>query len=665
MDEDELSSLGEEAAQTRRRMEEERRGRMCPICLGKPVAGRMTKCGHIFCFPCILHYIQLSDIPKSAKCPICGDTVHEGMLKSVKYLDATSMLDAQKGEVDSQDGQDGGDQDNGGVTPTLAHVHSDDHGGYHHHDAVLGEMEGFEEAHDGTRAVDALSESGRTDGTHAASSRSRRVHMRLIQRPPMTTLALPSSPTWPSDAIPPHTAPWFFLPDILSYSRHMLASPEYMLSELQRELAELQKEWQALAGDALGRDFVSAAREKVERQVGKVQAELMTDLVRRSESESREAWGVAVGGEIRERERRRERERQAQARANQARLKVADDLAAEGPQGPPLQGTWGPAAFPSPAEELPTPASTPGRRPRKRVQAGPPTPAATVLSPSYYFYQSSLGANVFLHPLDIRILLAYFGSYSAFPPMLSFASSGFDPGTITEELRKRCKYLSHLPLGTEVVFVEAELEDIVGKQGLAAFEQPLKIRREKRRARVRREDRAKSKWEKEERERRPTPVTSTPSAMRIASVEDHDFALALARSAVDSQAGSSWGREASLGPGSAGASSPFHTPGTSPNVAAGVWGAGATPGRPTFASTAQAAASAPLRLARERADPMDSADSAAWDAAFERLGLGERGDEEEGQGAAGGEGEGKGRKAKKGGRAKKVLVLGGGGGRRA
>jgi hypothetical protein len=38
---------GEEAAVRRQRMEEERQGRTCPICLSKPVAGRMTKCGHV------------------------------------------------------------------------------------------------------------------------------------------------------------------------------------------------------------------------------------------------------------------------------------------------------------------------------------------------------------------------------------------------------------------------------------------------------------------------------------------------------------------------------------------------------------------------------------------------------------------------------------------
>ena len=47
IDETELQGLGEDAARVRQRMEEEKRGRMCPICLGKPVAGRMTKCGHV------------------------------------------------------------------------------------------------------------------------------------------------------------------------------------------------------------------------------------------------------------------------------------------------------------------------------------------------------------------------------------------------------------------------------------------------------------------------------------------------------------------------------------------------------------------------------------------------------------------------------------------
>lgn len=46
----ELEGMGEEAAERRRRVEEEKAGRSCPICLGRPVAGRMTKCGHVSCW---------------------------------------------------------------------------------------------------------------------------------------------------------------------------------------------------------------------------------------------------------------------------------------------------------------------------------------------------------------------------------------------------------------------------------------------------------------------------------------------------------------------------------------------------------------------------------------------------------------------------------------
>ena len=53
----------------------------CPICLYPPKAAKMTRCGHIFCFACMLHYLSLSD--KSwRKCPICYESVHLQDLKS-------------------------------------------------------------------------------------------------------------------------------------------------------------------------------------------------------------------------------------------------------------------------------------------------------------------------------------------------------------------------------------------------------------------------------------------------------------------------------------------------------------------------------------------------------------------------------------------------------
>lgn len=57
----------------------------CPICLYEPTAGKMTKCGHVYCWSCILHYLSLSD--KSwRKCPICFESIYKSDLKSVRVI---------------------------------------------------------------------------------------------------------------------------------------------------------------------------------------------------------------------------------------------------------------------------------------------------------------------------------------------------------------------------------------------------------------------------------------------------------------------------------------------------------------------------------------------------------------------------------------------------
>jgi len=54
----------------------------CPICLYAPKAAKITRCGHVFCWPCILHYLALSD-HQWRKCPICFESIHRQDLKSV------------------------------------------------------------------------------------------------------------------------------------------------------------------------------------------------------------------------------------------------------------------------------------------------------------------------------------------------------------------------------------------------------------------------------------------------------------------------------------------------------------------------------------------------------------------------------------------------------
>ncbi|XP_074869353.1 E3 ubiquitin-protein ligase RNF10 isoform X2 [Carettochelys insculpta] len=58
----------------------------CPICLYPPTAAKITRCGHIFCWACILHYLSLSERTWS-KCPICYGSIHKKDLKSVVAME--------------------------------------------------------------------------------------------------------------------------------------------------------------------------------------------------------------------------------------------------------------------------------------------------------------------------------------------------------------------------------------------------------------------------------------------------------------------------------------------------------------------------------------------------------------------------------------------------
>ncbi|XP_022102133.1 RING finger protein 10-like [Acanthaster planci] len=54
----------------------------CPICLYPPTAAKITRCGHIYCWTCMLHYLALGE-KTWRKCPICYEAVHQQDLKSV------------------------------------------------------------------------------------------------------------------------------------------------------------------------------------------------------------------------------------------------------------------------------------------------------------------------------------------------------------------------------------------------------------------------------------------------------------------------------------------------------------------------------------------------------------------------------------------------------
>lgn len=119
--------------------------------------------------------------------------------------------------------------------------------------------------------------------------------------------------------------------------------------------------------------------------------------------------------------------------------------------------------------------------------------------------------SIFLHPLDIRILVSHFSSYAAFPDSITVRVESYAETTVNEDLRKRCKYLAHLPEGADVVFVEADLEGVVGVEGLKPFEASLKMRRARRKDKGKKDDKARARAEEREREKLALPLAMAQS----------------------------------------------------------------------------------------------------------------------------------------------------------
>jgi hypothetical protein len=280
----------------------------------------------------------------------------------------------------------------------------------------------------------------------------------------------------------------------------MLATPSYLITDLTQDLNELASERRILSGmtDDLSVLFVDAADEKVRNQIAKATA-LETPFLREKIDKT-----TRDQREIEERvafyENRRKQgvamHFQGQPDAPQEFLALKSGTLPSTPE-PPVQSG---------------PPTGSRNNPRQRRNVNPPPPSTS----TYYYYQAASGLPIFLHPLDIKILLSHFSSYPAFPDVITIRVDAFSEGTVNDDLRKRCKYLAHMPDGADVVFIEADLTDVVGgpEGGLKNFEGALKMRAARRKEKGRKDERARVRAEEREREKDrdvfsvPAPATT-------------------------------------------------------------------------------------------------------------------------------------------------------------
>lgn len=87
----------------------------------------------------------------------------------------------------------------------------------------------------------------------------------------------------------------------------------------------------------------------------------------------------------------------------------------------------------------------------------------------YYFYQMADGQHYYLHPLCNKILKYEYGDYSNFPETINCRIISLEESTINDDMRKRFKYLSHLPLTCDIVLCEIYLSDIVSSATFKKF----------------------------------------------------------------------------------------------------------------------------------------------------------------------------------------------------
>ena len=140
----------------------------------------------------------------------------------------------------------------------------------------------------------------------------------------------------------------------------------------------------------------------------------------------------------------------------------------------------------------------------------------------FYFYQSSDGQPIFLHALNVQMLVKQYGALEKCPPVIqaqvniksldivikSDSSRDVIMSTLqilekegavmSDQLRDRLRYLKHLPVSTNFEVAELELCGLVDKETMAAFREQVEARRRARSRKLREERRREKKIQQEE-----------------------------------------------------------------------------------------------------------------------------------------------------------------------
>merc|ERR1719291_602255 len=421
----------------------------CPICLFPPNAAKLTLCGHVCCWPCILHYLALTD-DTSRKCPICDHMVAREDLRSVV------------------------------VVPQPDHC---------------------------------------TGGT---------VEMRLMKRDRESLIAVPADSDLDTAAFPTVADAGMNRRFIKMF---VASASEVGANILARERKELENQWKNEGNQPEGcfiQEALALLAKREEENTLKASLSVPTkekqqhgqekvDEVKKVKSETKESGGKAMVDSFADNEVVYEKGNNADSENNENEALEANGNAekqteaigeekdpqsdararySSGESGSSLEEEVGEAEVRVEDLDISEVQSKQGKR------------------QTFYFYQASDGQAIFLHALNVQMLVTEFGSLENCPNTIKAEILEKDSSSMTTELRDRLRYLRHLPVCTAFEVAELDISSLVSRETLGQYVAQLEERHRKRGRRAREEKRREKKIHLEERRlmgRYPSPMARIES----------------------------------------------------------------------------------------------------------------------------------------------------------
>lgn len=487
----------------------------CPICLSTPVAPRMAKCGHIFCLPCLIRYMHSSDdtnptAEKKARWRKCPICWDSIYISETRPV---RWFTGQEGERP----QEGGD-----------------------------------------------------------------VVLRLIMRQPGSTLALPRDGAEVLDKA--EDIPWYFAAEVMDYARVMKGSEDYMNVQFESEIEGLQrqeKEDELMFGDETqwSKRAVASVIEAKDKLKGIGNPPSAPEQP--SERKSRRPPVEYLNNhhdilpdyyDIQHAAKSGQSSSKSSTPAQDRTLESSPDHLMRASSTSPSNNPTFRRNNTSVSPHWLPPVSRPSVPSLSRLRETSKAPSnSSHHDQPFFFYEALL--HYYLSPLDIRILKAAFGDFASFPstilPRVERVSTGH---IIDDELRRRAKYLAHLPHGCEVGFLECDWTDVVVPEILSAFAPEIDRRRKKNTEKEAREEKERLRAEREEDDKRWAAARRKRPILTEDIVSEADFQPLPDASSVDFATASSSPPWSSTRTQNESGFATLASPSTSPNAAKTVWG---------------------------------------------------------------------------------------------